>query len=459
MISKAYYNENDPKVAAWLRQLIKEKLIAPGEVDERSITDVGPGDLKGFTQHHFFAGIGGWSYALRLAGWSDDKPVWTGSCPCQPFSAAGKNKGKTDDRHLWPHFFRLIRECRPDSVWGEQVEGAIKHKWLDDLQTDMEAEGYAVGHCVLGAHSVNAAHIRQRLYWVGHSKYKGYSANTLGRKVEASQVEGGVQQPERSSAGNEWVANNSGTGCQEQPSFTRVSYKTDGYESGKNTARSGRMGNTEYEQCEGRVSGFREELSQDSKWPASEPTRSVQTYCLGDTKYHGQPASKVNRGNAASILSSKERKNGSSEPKRASASKLISTERLGNAESERCGETGASVDRSEEWIAGSSIGMGNAQSDDKQWDRQSRESCEQQEQDRRPGIFDEVEWIYCRDGKYRPIKPGIKPLVNGLPKGMVYSGDPGESCNETQEARVMRLKGYGNAIVPQVAAEFIRAFR
>lgn len=120
----AYYNEFDPKAAAWLRELIKADLIAPGDVDERSIKDVQPNDLKGYTQCHFFAGIGGWSYALRLAGWSDDVPVWTGSCPCQPFSSAGKQKGTDDERHLWPDFMRLIRECRPSVVFGEQVAGS-----------------------------------------------------------------------------------------------------------------------------------------------------------------------------------------------------------------------------------------------------------------------------------------------------------------------------------------------
>ena len=84
-----YYNEHDAKAAAWMRELIKEGLIADGDVDERSIVDVQPGDLAGYTQCHWFAGIGGWSLALRLAGWPDDRPVWTGSCPCQPFSSAG----------------------------------------------------------------------------------------------------------------------------------------------------------------------------------------------------------------------------------------------------------------------------------------------------------------------------------------------------------------------------------
>lgn len=80
----AYYNDFEPSAVAWLKELIKRGLIADGEVDGRSILDVDATDLTDFTQCHFFAGIGGWSYALRLVGWRDDWPVWTGSPPCFP---------------------------------------------------------------------------------------------------------------------------------------------------------------------------------------------------------------------------------------------------------------------------------------------------------------------------------------------------------------------------------------
>lgn len=165
----AYYNEFDPKAAAWLRQLIKDGLIADGDVDERSMVDVCASDLEGYTQHHFFAGVGTWSYALRQAGWPDGVPVWTASLPCQPFSQAGQRKGKDDDRHLLPHFMQLLEQFRPVTVFGEQVEAAVKHDWLDDLQANMEAEGYSLGIAVLGAHSVGHAHIRNRIYWVASS--------------------------------------------------------------------------------------------------------------------------------------------------------------------------------------------------------------------------------------------------------------------------------------------------
>lgn len=162
----AYYNEIDAYAAQWLRNLIAKGLIPGGDVDERSICDVAPEDLRGYAQCHFFAGIGGWAYAARLAGWPDDREIWTGSCPCQPFSVAGKGLGTDDPRHLWPHFFRLIRVSRPPVVMGEQVAGAAGYGWFDGVAADLESEDYASRAVDIPACSVDAPHIRSRLYWV-----------------------------------------------------------------------------------------------------------------------------------------------------------------------------------------------------------------------------------------------------------------------------------------------------
>lgn len=163
-----YYNEWDKGAAAWLRELIKQGHIPFGVVDERSITEVRPEDLDGFTQCHFFAGIGGWPLALRLAGVPEDAPLWTGSPPCQPFSAAGKQLGQFDPRHLAPVFLDLISECRPPVLFGEQVAPAIAKSWMCDLQTHLEREDYAVGFAVLPACSVGAPHKRDRLFFGAH---------------------------------------------------------------------------------------------------------------------------------------------------------------------------------------------------------------------------------------------------------------------------------------------------
>ncbi|MBX4508250.1 DNA cytosine methyltransferase [Klebsiella oxytoca] len=166
MTPVAYYNEIDPFAAQWLRNLIAAGHIAPGEVDERSIEDVTPDDLRGFTQCHFFAGIGGWSYALRLAGWPDNRPIWTGSCPCQPFSSTGKGAGFGDDRHLWPAFGWLIKQCRPQRIAGEQVAGGRADPWFDLVQNDVERMGYAFGLTPFPAAGVGSPNERERAYWV-----------------------------------------------------------------------------------------------------------------------------------------------------------------------------------------------------------------------------------------------------------------------------------------------------
>jgi DNA (cytosine-5)-methyltransferase 1 len=165
-----YYNENDPKTAAWLRELISADIIPAGDVDERSIVDVKPHELTRYTQQHFFAGIGGWPLALRLAGWPDNQPVRTGSCPCQPFSQTGKQIGVKDERHLWPVFRDIITFGDSTITFGEQVASPLGREWLAGIRADLEGLGYEVGAADLCSAGVGSPHIRQRLYWVAHRK-------------------------------------------------------------------------------------------------------------------------------------------------------------------------------------------------------------------------------------------------------------------------------------------------
>ena len=299
----AYYNEIDPKAAAWLRELIKHKHIADGDVDERSISDVTPADLGSYTQCHFFAGIGGWSLALRLAGWPDDRPVWTGSCPCQPFSAAGRRGGVSDERHLWPHWHHLIHQCRPATVFGEQVASRDGLGWLDLVSADMEATGYALAAADLCAAGLGAPHIRQRLWFVGLA-----DADGAGRDESMQQVSRGSAERIGSDGIYNW------------------------------------MGNANHQ-------------------------RPQEHGGLGDLHLR-QP----------------------------------------NGQDQGRQHIDASVDV-----------------------RQSRPASQTN------GHWADADWLFCRDGQWRPVEPGTQPLAHGLP------------------ARVGRLRGYGNAIVPQVAAEIIKA--
>jgi DNA (cytosine-5)-methyltransferase 1 len=376
----AYYNEFDPHAAAWIRELIKQKLIADGEVDERSITEVSPDDLRGFDQCHFFAGIGGWSFALRLAGIPDDYPVWTASLPCQPFSAAGKQLGKADERHLLPHYLALVRQCKPAVQFGEQVASAIRHGWACDLQAAMEAEGYAVGFHVLGAHSVGSYHQRQRLYWVAD----GTSERSLSCSFRG--IHSGKESPVSWNEQSErclsviGLAYDGGQGHQKQSSNGRVLPEASGYVQRENIAGSGRLGDTKKRGCgKAEPDGCRDSQGVCAK------------VAVGRTTKHGS---------------------------------------MGFADCNGC-ESGC----------------------------ESATSTRHRNPADTAGWHD-TDWLYCRDNKFRPIKSGLKPLVNGIPRGMVRSSNNGAAinANETAEARLMRLKGYGNAIVPQVAAEFISAF-
>jgi len=365
---RAYYSEFDPQAAAWLRELMADGLITPGVVDERDIRDVAADDVRGFDRVHFFAGVGGWELALGLAGWGD-APVWTGSCPCQPFSSAGKRKAQEDDRHLWPAFFRLIRECRPECVFGEQVEGAIRHGWLDGVCADLEAEGYAVGSVVLGAHSVGAPHIRQRLYWVAHSGHR------TGGVAEV--VAGAAGADERAAPGQGWhgfdgtAAHRGATGGLADPDRDRA----EGEQRGEGGA--------------GRARG-------------AEPVGRGTVRGLGD------PVG-VRR----------------DEPQHA-----------GDVRGEAGGEREHGRQDSGEGLGG-------------------------------PGSVDpwsDSVLIPCRDGKWRrapAAQPGVLPVADGLPAVL---DDERGACGDrfplagAVTGRVALLRGAGNAIVPQVAAEFIRAF-
>ena len=183
----AFYNEINPYAAVWLRNLIAAGEIPEGDVDERSIEDIEAAELEAYTQVHLFAGIGGWPYALRLAGWPDEAPVWTGSCPCQPLSSAGKRQGETDKRHLWPAFYRHISQCRPATIFGEQVASTDGREWYAAVRLDLEDLGYACGAADLAAASVGAPHIRQRLFWVGHSESLARNGERFGEASNPAQ--------------------------------------------------------------------------------------------------------------------------------------------------------------------------------------------------------------------------------------------------------------------------------
>lgn len=341
-----YYNEWDPQAAAWLRELIAERLIPRGLVDERSITEVKAEDLEGFTQCHFFAGIGGWPLALQLAGVSHKTRLWTGSPPCQPFSAAGKQLGQFDPRHLAPVFLSLISECRPPVLFGEQVAPAIAKSWMCDLQTHLEREDYAVGFAVLPACSVGAPHKRDRLFF-GAQQLGDANSERHNRQHALLQRAG----PENMSEVT-WSGENGGMGYTDSERLQRE--RRDSYSQGRE--------GPDFRQA-GLLNGAGTETD--------------------ELAYSSQCGRRKERENVRRVI-------------------------VRDSEEGRTARRGT----------GSSDNTTNSHH----------------------GFWSDADWLGCRDGKFRPVEPGTFPLANGIP------------------ARVGRLRGYGNAIVPQVAAEFITAF-
>jgi DNA (cytosine-5)-methyltransferase 1 len=184
-----YYNEWDAKKAAWLEQLQKDGLLASGTTDTTDINDVLPANLSDFDRVHLFAGIGGWEYACELAGWAG--PIWTASCPCQPFSAAGRRGGTADERHLFPAVHWLVQQCRPPIIVGEQVASKDGLAWLDTVFARLEATGYTCAAYDLSAASVGAPHIRQRLYWVAYTHEASQRAGSRSVRHERDDASGG----------------------------------------------------------------------------------------------------------------------------------------------------------------------------------------------------------------------------------------------------------------------------
>lgn len=422
-----YYNDFDKYCCEWLRNLITAGELPPGDVDDRSITDVQPEDLAGYDQCHFFCGIGGWPLALRLAGAGDVAGIWTGSCPCQPYSSAGKGLGDVDPRNLWPQFFRLIRECRPERVFGEQVEAAIKHGWLDGISADLEAEGYAVGAVVLGAHSVGAPHIRQRLYWVADDKCYGRDRASVSEKERES-----VHMPSgRCWAGEVarritvWVAD---------AAVTRQAGTEDGRTSsgdavdgtwGEQLERSGdacRMAYTKVPRGQsdtGTIHGVQGEARCDE---CEFATGGSEAHGLADAAVDGQ------RMRHARGVGRTERSEEGSQPESGIASKAT---RDGSATYGLDNTTGVRLT-----------------------------GCDGSSEPEQ-GIGSRCVAVYCRDNKVRRIssQSGDEPLAYGVPRklGPELAGVAG-MAKLARRNRVGRLRGYGNAICVETAVEFIKAY-
>lgn len=198
-----YYNDLDPFACASIRRNIERGRLGAGLVDPRSIVEVQPADLAGFAICHFFAGIGGFELARLMAGWPDDRELWTGGFPCQDISCAGKGEGITGERSgLWFEFVRLIRACRPARLLIENVP-ALRTRGADEVLDGLEGAGYAARPIVVGAHAVGAPHRRQRVWIICEladgdgNRFNGTLRDSGAMAGAMRQTEGAESEPAR----------------------------------------------------------------------------------------------------------------------------------------------------------------------------------------------------------------------------------------------------------------------
>ncbi len=413
----AVYNENDPYCAEWLRNLIEAGHIAAGDVDERSIEDVSPDDWRGYAQVHAFAGIGLWSYSLRRSGWPDERPVWTGSCPCQPFSQAGQGGGFDDKRHLWPAWFWLIGQHGPDVVLGEQVASKDGLGWFDLVSFDLEGAGYTVGASDLCAAGVGGPHIRQRLWFVGLQQPEG--ERRLERRAEP---EWGSAERGRGAGGLRDAAQHRIGSLNGKPESEWRNKKPSRGPSGACGLSDSQGDGWEWRQDDG-DEGRRE------RSPGPDSATGELFDANGARPQQGEQGSAtVGYGRAALAAGGAsglpDTHGGHAGAERQQRSREHRLQPLDHGPAEwppNNNNTGLALGSLEDdgrralRFEGSALGADNPLR----------------------GFWRGADWIWYRDGKYRPVEGGTFPLAPGDPN------------------RVGRLRAYGNAISPEVACAFI----
>ena len=440
----AFYNEIDKDAAAWLRELIAEGHIAPGIVDERSIEDVRPDELTGFTQCHFFAGVGIWSLALRASGIPDDYSIWTGSCPCQPFSSAGKGDGFDDERHLWPAFHYLISQRRPTAILGEQVASKDAEPWIDLVHTDMEAMGYAFGAIPFPTAGIGGPHIRDRLYWGAFSS--GVTLGDTGSK--GLQGLGG-----HGDHGNKpgWLDALTAGSVTAAGEFGKLGHpQSRGF---------GERGNAQLPGSGGHADGASDAVD-GLAYPGRVDHRGeVKAANHGQPQANG-PADQLGGCGAASCgmaVSGSQRHDGRGTAGTAgtagggwpdAAGYSSPVDRLADLHSDGRNQAGQHIatPRGDGTFGdGSTGGPGPVN-----------------------GFWRDADWLHCRDGKWRPVEPGTQPLAYGMPRSMgdlspelqrlaSLAGLSKASLKRAKQFRVGSLRGYGNAINAIAAQTFIES--
>lgn len=415
------YNDIEPFVCEWTENLIAAGEIPAGRVDRRPIQELTAKDVNGCTQCHFFSGVGGWPYALCLAGWPVDRPVWTASLPCQPFSGAGKQRGHTDVRHLWPYFYALVCECRPDVIVGEQTPEAVRLGWVDGLRTDLERAGYAFGFAVLPTACVQSPHQRHRIYWMAIAAGNGHSNRVDRNEVGSRQeTQGGGELAGRRIArvgcnGDSGRMADSRHELRPRPGQGAGLDAPERLQQGIDADEGGvlcGLGNAERQGRSGHSGDENQQL------PAAHGSRAA-------------PGVRMHR--MCPVCCSAAIRGGAAIRGAVCAGCLA----IGMGHTYRSGSGGRSETESERSLLGSA----------RDWSWAAGF-----------GPWSDFRIVNCLDGKARRVGRGVAPLAHGLPRSL----GPGSARSDrvrllaAKANRVGRIRGYGNTICPQVAAGFVQ---
>ena len=436
--SWAVYNEIEEYAADWLENLIAAGLIAPGIVDRRSIVDIRPDDYRGFRQAHFFAGIGVWSYALRRAGVSDDTALWTGSCPCQPFSAAGAGGGVDDERHLWPHWFHLIGAARPPRIYGEQVASKDGLGWLDLVSSDLEGAGYSIWTVDTCSAGSGAPHIRQRLRFCADDL--GFAAIPLGHTPMRGEP-GGLRERGSTQRGQGSLGGHGSTGGLDDS----LGAGLEGFGDGHRTSFGQREGSLRPVATAGGIEWVADDFNEQR------PHRQSGIGNVDETGRWFEGSAEASGLYGIGELANTDGWNPGSEREQRGGEQRQQSQDGGIgilADTKRFGRIG--WEGSERGCQHVGTDARRIKSDDGPFG-----IGEIGDGSHRPGPtnghWGDADWLFCRDGKWRPVEPGTFPLVNGsafkLGSGSTFEG----------RSRQGMLKGYGNAIDAEATVDFIEA--
>lgn len=339
--------------------------------------------------------------------------IITGGFPCQPFSVAGKQKGTSDDRHLWPEMFRIIKAFKPRFVIGENVPGIVNIQdgvVFETVCTDLESQGYEVQPFNIPAAAVGAPHQRKRI-WIIATLADSVS-NDERREISRSDEEKGRVQEEHRSK-------DSASGIFSRTSEIRKS--NNGYEAMENSGRTLRQGSSIREKNEDEVG--KENANQHQRSSSS----SESNVANADTRLSdGQKKELQSRGQAS--ISSREGENVANAKSISSDGREIGQHSEESREKRKIGIEVGGVSSDRQKLANTDSerleGLGQSRS---QFNETSSSTSSSEERQRQVG---QGWWEF---------EPNVGRVAHGVP------------------GRVHRLKALGNSIVPQIAEEIGRA--